>query len=60
MENNSQLTMEQRRQEASNLIEAAEQGIDVSNADPRASSMEAVILANRIRRTGQKAVEFTL
>jgi hypothetical protein len=59
MENNK-LTIEQRRQAADDLIKAAEQGDDVRNADPRVSSMEAVVLANRIRRAGGKAIEFTL
>lgn len=57
MEIPSQPTPEQRRQNAAELIKAAERGEDVSNADPRESSMEAVIIANRIRRAARKIIK---
>ena len=50
-------TIEERRQIAADLIRAAELGMDVRDADPRQSSSEAVIWANRIRRTGGKVIE---
>jgi|GEM_PF-5272531 len=43
-------TTEQKLKKVAELIEAAKQGIDVYHADPRDTSIEAVVTANRIRR----------
>ena len=48
----------ERQQKAMELIEMAKQGIDVSEADPRETSSEAVIVANRILRSrGELAIK---
>lgn len=43
-------THEEKRADAAELLEAAQNGANVRNADPRATSPEAVILANKIMR----------
>lgn len=44
-------THEEKQRDAQALIEAAGQGVDVRSADPRDTSIEAVVMANRIRRS---------
>lgn len=52
-----QTTLEDKQRKAEELIERAKQGIDVSSADPRETSIEVVVTANKIYRAqGERAI----
>lgn len=50
MENLQTVSVEDKQRIANELIEAAENGADVSKADPRHTSIEAVVTVNKIMR----------
>lgn len=57
MEKITSPTLEEKQEKAAKLIALAQQGIDVSDADPRETSIEVVVTANKIYRAqGRRAV----
>ena len=53
----SQNSLQDKQRKAEELIAQAKQGIDVSNADPRETSIEVVVTANKIYRAqGERAI----
>lgn len=57
MEKTNSEALEKKLEKAAELIALAEQGVDVSDADPRETSIEVVVTANKIYRArGKQAI----